>query len=470
MAFNDAQNTLMNPLASIANLLGGARTQTPDEQDRSSAQTMMMGQLGALLLAGGQRMTPQARAAIIASAAPVIGGYQKDVLSAAQARLMQSKATQDSQELERQNAIQEQLGNPEFVRGLGLTPQQAQLLGPQGAIDAMKARAAHDPMDIAYKQALIRKMTEGDARQWQVIGENEMGGKEYGYPPLPGEQPAAGAPQQMSIIDKIGDKRGQEALDIIKREMPALAPTVEGMAMGDTPYSPSLLKSKRGELIESLVRMVDPTYSPTTYDARKKALLDQQSNTSTSSGGIRKLSDTALRHFTNLYNNSDVLPQSELGPISSLKNQADLAMMRRSANIQDPNMQKLSAFENTLEIGGDEMAKALGIGSEGGREAIKHMFDPSQGRGVVREKIRNQIRLLKEKLDVQNENWNQTMGPAAGRLKIITPQMEEAFKLSAQRPMSAKQIEDANAAIQQGANRDEVIKHIIEQGYDPAGL
>lgn len=483
--FNNAQNTLLNPMGAISGTLA-------NDEDRQSAQSTMLGQLAMLALAAGQRQTAGQRAATIASAAPVIGGYQRDVLNAAQARLMQAKATQDSQELERQNAIAEKLQDPAFAQGIGLTPEQAALLGPQGAIDALKARATHDPMDALYKAAMIKKLQQGDAAQWQKIGQHfdEQTGQmvdDYGYPPAPGQSPT-GSPMQLpgggntapntgvapqkpqSIFDKIGDKRGQEALAIIKKEMPMLAPTVEGMAMGDIPYSPSLIKTPRGEMIDSLVRMVDPSYSPTTYDARKKALLEQQSNTPNSAGGIRKLADTALRHFKALYESSDALPNSELGPLSSMKNQADLALLRKTGNIQDPNMKKLGVFDNTLEIGGDEMAKALGIAAEGGREAIKHMFDPSQGRGVVREKIRNQIRLLEEKLRVQDEAWKNTMGPAANRLQVISPQMEEAFRLGAQKPMSEQQITKAHEAIQKGANRDEVIKHIIDSGYDPAGL
>lgn len=474
MAFNDAQNTLMNPLASIANLLGSGQQMTPDQQDRASAQNSMMGQLGALLIAGGQRMTPQARAAIIAGAAPVIGGYQKDVLSAAQARLMQAKATQEQEEQQRQQAIQQRLQDPAFAQSLGMTPEQASLLGVPGAIDVLKARAARDPMDAAYKAAMIKKLSEGDARQYQVIGKrfDENTGQYvdiYGYPPMPGEQPTPQAqPQsQPSIFDKIGDKRNQEALDIIKKEMPAIGQTVEGMVMGNIPYSPSLIKTPRGEMIDSLVRMVDPSYSPTTYDSRKAMQLDY---TKGKSSIERKNADTALRHFLAAYQNSDLLPENDLSILSTGKNALDIAQLRRSGNVNSPEMQKLARFDNTIEVGGDEMAKFLGIGSEGGREAIKKMFDPSQGRGIVREKLRNQIRLAKEKLNVLDENWKSNMGPAANRMQVITPEMEEAFKVGDQRPMSQNVATKAREAIQQGANRDEVVRHLIEQGFDPAGL
>jgi hypothetical protein len=152
--FNPNQQALLNPMGAIAG------TVDPNEQDRQTAQSSMLGQLAMLALAAGQRQTSGQRAATIAGAAPVIGGYQQGVLSAAQARLMQAKATQDQQELERQNAIQQQLSDPAFVQGLGLTPEQAQLLGPQGAIDAMKARAGRDPLDVAYKQALLKNLTD----------------------------------------------------------------------------------------------------------------------------------------------------------------------------------------------------------------------------------------------------------------------------------------------------------------------
>lgn len=158
--FNSNQNTLLNPMGAISSTLA-------NDEDRQSAQSTMLGQLAMLALAAGQRQTAGQRAATIAGAAPVIGGYQRDVLNAAQARLMQSKATQEQEEQQRQATIKERLQDPAFAQSLGMTPEMAATLGVPGAIDVLKARAARDPMDAAYKAAMIKHLENDDPLEKQ---------------------------------------------------------------------------------------------------------------------------------------------------------------------------------------------------------------------------------------------------------------------------------------------------------------
>lgn len=132
---------------------------SPMQQDMQDAMMGRMGQLGMLLVAAGQRMTPKERATIIAQAPQYMEGVQRDALNAAQARLMnaQQQATQD--ELERANAMRGKLSDPAFLQSLNLTPEQAQAMDVSGVRKMLENQAMMNTpdavLDRRYKQAQI---------------------------------------------------------------------------------------------------------------------------------------------------------------------------------------------------------------------------------------------------------------------------------------------------------------------------
>jgi hypothetical protein len=435
--------------------------------DRQAVAFDKMGQLGMLLLAAGQNMTPQMRGQILSQGANVMGGTGQAMLNQAQARLAGAKAQEAQQDATRRDEFKRKVAaDPSILAKLGITPDQYQLMGMDAVTKALEAQMSRDPTDIAYKNAMIEHLKNGNINDWQQVGEDAFGNKRYGVPSQimrNGNNPTG---QPTSIFDQLTGLTGEAALKKINEMDPGVGATVTGLVNGDIPYTASLIKSKRGEVIDALARIVDPSFSATTYDTRKKALMDQTSNQPNSAGGIRKNAETALRHFKALDENSFGLPENNLSIGSTLANSWDLAKLRRSGSNANPLATQLANYDNTLEIGGDEMAKALGIGSEGGREAIKKMFSPEQGKGIVQDKIKNQIRLLEEKLRVQDADWKRTMGPAANKLQIINPEMEDVFKTARLKPLTKDIRDRANASIRQGAKPDDVMQHLIDNGYD----
>lgn len=419
------------PSPSVAAVAAPTMAQA-QQQDYNNAAMQRLGQMGWLMLAAGQRMTPKERATILAQAPQYLDGIQADAMNAAQARLMASRAQQEQGEQERQAALMERLKDPKFAQSLGISPEIVSTLGPQGVIDALKARAARDPIDEAYKLAQINSLSKP---KWQITGTDEFGKTKYDLVGPNGEimTPAGsrGPGGGQSILDQVGDLTGQAALEKLRQISPAIASEVAGIATSQQPFPSKKMGTPEGALLNALVSQVaGPEFNAMDYGARKAAYEAQSLNTPNSAGGIRKNAETALRHFKNLYDNSDLLPENDYGVVSQLANKGQILAAGRKAQGNDPFTKKLGVYGNTLEIGGDEMAKALGINSEGGREAIKAMFDPSQGKSVVQQKIKNQIKLLGEKLRGQQEDWNRVMGPVASkRLQIIQPDVAEILKL-----------------------------------------
>lgn len=401
-------------------------------QDGQTVMFDKMGQMGALLLAAGQRMNPAQRAQILAQGADVMGNTGRDMLNMSQSRLMSSKAQEAQQDLARKQDFTNRVkADPTVLQKLWITPEQYAVMGPEAVMEAMKSRMSRDPVQEAYMLAQIQNMNRP---KWTITGTDEFGKPRYDLTGPNGDiltPKGANGPGGQSILDQVGDLTGQAALDKLRQISPAIASEVAGIATSQQPFPSKKMGTPEGALLNALVSQVaGPEFNAMDYGARKAAYEAQSLNTPNSAGGIRKNAETALRHFKNLYDNSDLLPENDYGIVSQLANKGQILAAGRKAQGNDPFTKKLGIYGNTLEIGGDEMAKALGIGSEGGREAIKAMFDPSQGKTVVQQKIKNQIKLLGEKLRGQQEDWNRVMGPVASkRLQIIQPDVAEILKL-----------------------------------------
>jgi len=133
---------------------------SPMQQDMQDAMMGRMGQLGMLLVAAGQRMTPKERATILAQAPQYMEGVQRDALNAAQARLMnaQQQATQD--ELERANTMREKLSDPTFLQSLNLTPEQAQAMDVSGVRKMLENQAMMNTPDAIAQRKLVEAQTQ----------------------------------------------------------------------------------------------------------------------------------------------------------------------------------------------------------------------------------------------------------------------------------------------------------------------
>lgn len=213
MDFNDFQRRLLGLPAQLFGAQPGPPVQgmqantaalaapTMDElrqQDMQQAQLQRVGQLGMLLMAAGQRMTPKERATIIAQAPQYMDGVQNDVYNAAQSRLvgLQQKAAQD--EMARNDAMRQKFADPAFLQSIGVTPEQAQALDVSGMRKMLENQAMMNTpdavLDRRYKQAQIDHLlnppkTTATPQMVDLPG----GGKGWAYPGSTEVTPIGGA-------------------------------------------------------------------------------------------------------------------------------------------------------------------------------------------------------------------------------------------------------------------------------------
>lgn len=392
--------------------------QENQQQDFNNAMLGRMGQLGMLLVAAGERMTPRERATILAQAPQYMGGIQDDVARAAQARLIGTQSQEAQNELQRRKEISAKLDDPNFLRSVNMTPEQARLLGAGGIQAALQARASRDPLQEAYLMAQIQKM---GAPEWKVTGQNEFGQPQYnlvsptGQIVTPqgsnGQQPGTGAG---NIMDEVKGLQGREVIDKLKVTNPGLANQVDAIASGRVPFTTSLMKGPRGEMLEALVNMVDPNYSTTTFETRKKTATGFASSTPGSAGGQVVFGNTAIKHLLELRKEVDELNNYQGFPGSYYVNKfgnAGRESSGRSAN--------LARWKATSQNAADEIAKFYGAGGVEDRAKIAKLFDPARGPDELRAVIDEQIKDLFAKTSNLENQYKEGMGPYAGDKKII---------------------------------------------------
>ena len=144
-----------------------------------------LGNVGALLMAAGQPVEPAVRAQLIAQAGGFGSGMQRDIFNASQARLMQSQTQTAEQERQRIRNLGERIKDPEFVKSLGLTQDEAAALGPKGIADVLEKKAVQDPAQRALTLLQLQK-TQSEMDQSKAMREAIY--RYYGM----GGQPAQG--------------------------------------------------------------------------------------------------------------------------------------------------------------------------------------------------------------------------------------------------------------------------------------
>lgn len=124
------------------------------QADMQQAAMQRMGQLGMLLMAAGQRMTPRERATILAQAPQFMDGMQTDVAQAAQARLVNSRAQSEQADMARAEAMRNKLSDPQFLQSLGVSPQVAEVLGEAGIRKLIENQAMANTPDAIQDRKL----------------------------------------------------------------------------------------------------------------------------------------------------------------------------------------------------------------------------------------------------------------------------------------------------------------------------
>lgn len=144
------------------------------QDDLQQAQMSKLGQLGMLLMASGQQLTPAQRATILAQAPAYMDGAQKDAMTAAQARLygMTTKAKQD--EIAQHDALRQQA--PALAKSLGISPELSGALSPEQIREMYIKKQMADPREsqlmdlkIQEEQAIIAALNAPKPMEGTII-------------------------------------------------------------------------------------------------------------------------------------------------------------------------------------------------------------------------------------------------------------------------------------------------------------
>jgi hypothetical protein len=217
--------------------------QNAQQQDYQNAMMNRMGQLGMMLVAAGQRMTPNERATMLAQAPQYMGGIQGDVMNAAQARLMAARAQQEQDEQSRQAAIQGKLNDPQFLAGLGIKPEMAEALGPDGIKKLIENQAmANTPNAILDRQLKVAQIKAANANleKPQLITNTAPDGSIVQQWVKPGQTQGdiVGVPGPSKSQLKLQEQRDKEAdaaanlLPVIERARNDYAEAIKKNAVG----------------------------------------------------------------------------------------------------------------------------------------------------------------------------------------------------------------------------------------------
>jgi hypothetical protein len=170
-----------------------APSQANDDLDR--ARWGSVGQIGLALLGASGRMPNGQRAAMLAQGLGQVQDPQQVAMTYAQQRLLQSAAQAKMAELQRQDALRQKLTDTKYLQGLGITPQMAEVLGPDGITEVLTKRAGVNPLDDQVKRAQIEHLMRPDAKTAPTPQMVDLpgGGKGWATPGSTDVVPIAGA-------------------------------------------------------------------------------------------------------------------------------------------------------------------------------------------------------------------------------------------------------------------------------------
>ena len=218
-------------------------------QDQQTVAFDKMGQMGALLLASSQNMTPYQRAQILSQGANVMGGTGEAMYNQAQARLAGTKAQQAQEDLKKRSTFDQRVSaDPSILAKLGITPEQYQVLGYDGVQKLIENLAMENTpdkvLDRKYKNTLM-EAAQANINKPQLVSTTAPDGSIVQQWVHPGQTQGeiVGTPGPSKSQLKLQEQRDKEAeaaaniLPVLQRTRDDYAAAIQKNAVG--PYSAS---------------------------------------------------------------------------------------------------------------------------------------------------------------------------------------------------------------------------------------
>lgn len=112
--------------------------------------------LGGLLMAAGQRMTPQQRAQYLSQIGVAGNAFDNSIYKSAQERLMGAQMQAAQKKVDQENALVEGLKQPGVAEKIGVDPSLVKFLTPSSVGDILEKKLSRNPVDDRYKEAMIK--------------------------------------------------------------------------------------------------------------------------------------------------------------------------------------------------------------------------------------------------------------------------------------------------------------------------
>ena len=144
------------------------RTGVPMGDVRQAAWNSI-GNMSALLLAAGQPMAPQQRAAYLAQLGNAAGSVNTDLYNASQRRLMQARSQREMQEMEENKRLDAMLNDPAQLQSLGVSAEQARVLGRGGVKQLLANRLSQSPLTAEAERLKLDEARTGASVRQQLF-------------------------------------------------------------------------------------------------------------------------------------------------------------------------------------------------------------------------------------------------------------------------------------------------------------
>jgi hypothetical protein len=311
---------------------------------------------------------------------------------------------------------------------------------------------ANAPKDLSQGSILVNPQTgvkiaenpaADKAAKFQVIGEDQFGNKQYGYPPEPGATPA---PQTAApVIDP--NLHGQAFLQTLD---PQTQSQVQAIIDGRAPYPTGfLLRTPYGQKLATLVTQADPSFESGNATARVAL---QRNLASGQLGQSNNALNTAIGHLGALSEAADALHNGSIPILNTIGN-------FYGAQTGAPAVPQFNTISSKVA---DEVTRAYR--GAGGAEADVQRelgnINSSQSPAQLHSAIAATAELLRSKIEANQNQARSIMGPIANVPQMILPQAQatldrlsgRAGQQSAQ-PSAASQPQGQPMAPVQGAKQ-----------------
>jgi hypothetical protein len=229
------------------------------------------------------------------------------------------------------------------------------------------------------------------------------------------------------LIPQGGQQGTTATIDQVK---PEIRPQVQAILDYRQPMPPMGRNNPTNQALQYWVNAIDPTYDATTFPARNSIL---KSYTSGPEAKSINAINTALGHLGELGEAAKLVNQNNIPALHSLAAKLGVASGDDAATTYTNILHRVSPELTTAYLSSG--------GGEAERGANESDFDISKGADQITSNIAESAKLLRSKINAQQQQWNDTFRPTRPQdqfeNRFITPQAKATLdQFSAQAPTS----------------------------------